>query len=107
MPKSVSSPATATWATARSPSCGGQHEHAGARAADACADPREPALLGWPARGQADAAALRRVRKGAALSAAGLPALLLDGERVQGGTAQRPAAHLYGVPPSLQLLLQG
>ena len=37
--------------------------------------------LGRHARGPVHAPALRRVRQGAALSAAGLPALLLDGER--------------------------
>src|SRR5260221_5680347 len=103
----------ATWATARSPSCGGQHEldarparptSLGSSTADA--DARQPALLGRPARGPLHAPALRRVRPGAALSAAGLPTLLLDGEPVGRGAARRQDSHLARVPPCLPLLLQ-
>src|SRR4051794_2040994 len=112
MPRSAWSPATATWVTARSPYSGGRHEYracfrCGARTADARADAREPALLGRPAGRQADAAALHRLREGAALSAAGLPALLLDGQRIQAGATHRHGPYLDGVPSPVQLFLQG
>src|SRR5690242_8680966 len=90
------SPATATWATDRSRFCGGPHEcgthldSAGTRTANADADAREPALLGRPARRPFHAPALRQVRKGAALSSAGLSALLLHGKHLAGGAARRP-----------------
>ena len=47
------------------------------------------------------------LRQGAALSAAGLPALLLDGEHLQGDADRRRRPYLDGVPSSVQLLLQG
>ena len=41
-----------------------------------------------------------RLRQGAALSAAGLPALLVDGERLRGGAARRHGPYLDGLPSS-------
>src|ERR1700687_967525 len=112
MPNWAWSPAMATWATARSPSCGGRHEHrrggttrSGTSAADT--DARAPALLGRHARRPVRAPALRRLRQGAALSATGLPALLFDGKQLQGSADGRRDPYLDGLPPSLQLLLQG
>src|SRR5258707_11963006 len=101
MRRSGWSRATATWAMARSPSCGGPHEHrdcraAVARAPAADADARKPALLGRYARGAVHAPALRRVRQGAALSATGLPALLFDGEQLQGSADRRRYPYLDG-----------
>src|SRR5262245_9084790 len=108
MPRWAWSPATATAATGRSPACGEPPEHwraaVGTRTSTAHPDAREPALLGRNARGPVHAPALRVVRQGATLSAAGLPALLLDGQHLQGSVDRRRDPQLDGLPSSLQFL---
>src|SRR6185437_5081042 len=90
----------ATLATARSPSCGGR-EHDGVRQAAAAADTGYAALLGWLEGRDAAAAALRRVRQGAALSAAGVRCVLVDGLRVDRCERARARAQLDGDAPSV------
>src|SRR5580700_10402690 len=92
---------------ARSPSCGGRDDEWGLREATAAPHRRHAALLGWVAGTPTAAAALRRLRQGAALSTPGLRRLLVDERCVAGCLRHGPRAFLDRHAPRLPSRIQG